>query len=39
MVLESAKPGEKLILIAKLILEGITPWSGENPKKCSSKSA
>jgi hypothetical protein len=34
MVLASGKKGEKLALTEKLILEGITPCSGENPKNC-----
>jgi hypothetical protein len=38
VVLVSAKPGEKLALTEKLILEGILPRSGEKLKNCSSKS-
>ena len=32
IILESTKPGTKVILIAKLILGGTTPLSGANPK-------
>ena len=36
IILVSTNPGIKVILTAKLILAGICPLSGVNPKNCSS---